>query len=95
MDTLALAHRALGADAAARLRQLHPDERQREFLRLWVRHEASLKCLGTGIGGSQAPVRTGGRAPWIAELGIGDGGAAAVALDAEPAEVRCWEWRRP
>jgi 4'-phosphopantetheinyl transferase len=95
IDTLALAPRALGADAAARLRRLDPDEREREFLRLWVRHEASLKCLGTGIGSARPAAPSGGRAPWIAELELGDGGAAAVALDAGRGELRCWEWRGP
>jgi 4'-phosphopantetheinyl transferase len=50
-DTVALAARAFGPAEAERLQQLEPGERQQEFLRAWVRHEAALKYLGTGIGG--------------------------------------------
>jgi 4'-phosphopantetheinyl transferase len=93
IDTLALAGRVFGADAGARLERLEDSEREQEFLRLWVRHEASLKCLGTGMGGAERGAPTGGQAPWIADLKIGDHAAAAVALDAAPEELCCWEWR--
>jgi 4'-phosphopantetheinyl transferase len=93
IDTVALATRALGPAEAARLRELDPRRREQEFLRAWVRHEATLKCLGLGIGGSAQ-----GRAepaPWIAELDIGERAAAALALSAGPTYVRCWDWFGP
>jgi 4'-phosphopantetheinyl transferase len=93
-DTLALAARALGAEETARLQRLDPSERQQEFLRAWVRHEAVLKCLGTGIGGAGAGAERPG-APgglWTAELDMGPGASAAVALDAAPRELCCWIW---
>jgi 4'-phosphopantetheinyl transferase len=88
VDALALAGRAFGADVAKRLGALDPHSQQREFLSAWVRHEAALKLLGTGIGGGP-PAQT---PPWIADLEIGPGAAAAVALDAEPSELRCRRW---
>ena len=89
LDTLAVAARAFGPAAARRLGLLDPALRQREFLRAWVRHEASLKCRGTGIGGASAGVAGG--EPWIAELDVGAGATGAVALTAPPAGVRCWK----
>jgi 4'-phosphopantetheinyl transferase len=89
-DALALAARTLGADTAAHLQRLEPAERQQEFLREWVRHEAVLKCLGTGLGG--AADRRLEREPWIAELDMGPRAAAAVALNAVPRELCCWVW---
>jgi 4'-phosphopantetheinyl transferase len=95
IDTVALAGRVFGADAAARLERLEGTEREQEFLRLWVRHEATLKCLGTGMGGAEARVSAGGHAQWITDLEIGDRGAAAVVLDVAPEELCCWDWRGP
>jgi hypothetical protein len=94
VDVLALAARAFGPAEAERLRRLDPDSREQEFRRAWVRHEAALKCLGTGIGAAPA-AEAGRRSPWIAELDMGAGAAAAVALTAAPSEMRCWEWRAP
>ena len=50
INEAALAARTFGPDEARRLAALDPVSREREFLRLWVRHEARLKCRGTGIG---------------------------------------------
>lgn len=89
-DMVAVAERAFGQAEAARLKRLDPETREHEFLRAWVRHEAALKCLGTGIGGSASgePEST----PWQAELDMPRRAAAAVALSAPPRYVRCWEW---
>lgn len=88
-DALAIAARELGSEEAQRLRELPPSEREREFLRAWVRHEAQLKCLGLGLGAAQG--RQDGSALWTSELQIGDG-VAAVATPARPTELRCWQW---
>ncbi len=94
IDVLAVATRALGPATAKRLGALHVEAREREFLREWVRHEAALKCLGTGLaGGSETDAD--GRRPWVAELDLRRWtatAAAAVATMGEPAEVRFWEW---
>jgi 4'-phosphopantetheinyl transferase len=89
-DTVAVATRAFGHAEVERLQQLEPGERQQEFLRAWVRHEAALKCRGTGLGagaGAKAEANL-----WIAELEMGPGAAAAVALEATPRELRFWSW---
>jgi 4'-phosphopantetheinyl transferase len=91
VDTLALAARTFGAAEASRLERLHPAAREREFLRAWVRHEAALKCLGTGIGGAAA-VAEAAEALWIAELEMGPAAAGAVALGAAPDGLCCWDW---
>jgi 4'-phosphopantetheinyl transferase len=90
LDVLALAKRAFGASQAERLAEVEPSLREREFLRLWTRHEAALKCRGTGIGAGRA---VDPPEPWTAELEISPYVAAAVARQAPPRTLRCWEWR--
>jgi 4'-phosphopantetheinyl transferase len=88
LASLTIAARAFGPAEAARLRDLDPEAREREFLRGWVRHEAELKCLGAGLGGAQ----DGETAQWISGLEMGMRAAAAVAVAARPSELRCWDW---
>jgi 4'-phosphopantetheinyl transferase len=90
IDTLAIAARVFGAAEVKRLGQLGEQAREREFLRMWVRYEAGVKCLGVGLGGADA--RDDRDLPWIADLQLGPGAAAAVAADTPPRELRCWEW---
>lgn len=88
-----LAARAFGDAQARRLGMIAPEERAREFRRLWVRHEAALKCAGEGIFAA-APVaraRTRAREPWLRDLDLGEGVLAAVALEREPSELACFE----
>jgi 4'-phosphopantetheinyl transferase len=88
-DVVALAARAFGPVEARRLAALDPSEREHRFLRLWVRHEARLKCLGDGLGsGSPDPAPP----QWMRDLDVGLGAAAAVALSQAPREVHCWDW---
>jgi 4'-phosphopantetheinyl transferase len=89
LDEVAIARRMIGAAEAERLQGLPPALRSEEFLRLWTRHEAELKCLGVGIGGKPQ----GDRAPrpWIADLEPGGGAAAAVALPTPPSALHCWQ----
>jgi 4'-phosphopantetheinyl transferase len=93
LDVLAVAARAFGPDEAERLQRLDPLTRERELLRAWVRHEAELKCHGTGIGGAGAAAGAEGEKVWIAELDMGSQVAAAVAVERPPRELCCWEWR--
>jgi 4'-phosphopantetheinyl transferase len=91
IDEVAIAARMLGAYEAQRLRALDPVRRKREFLRAWTRHEATLKCVGIGIGGADsAPAE---HTPWIVELEMGRGAAGALAAEQAPLELRCWDWR--
>ena len=93
---LAVAARAFGPAEARRLQQLDPVTREQELLLAWVRHEAELKCRGTGIGGAGAEGEMAegemGEKVWIAELDVGSHGAAAVAVARPPRELCCWEW---
>jgi 4'-phosphopantetheinyl transferase len=94
----AIAARALGAVQARRLAKLAPAEREREFLRAWARHEAALKCRGSGIV-AERPRATGdptaaSRAPWIAELELDGRSAAAVASTRAPRQLFCFCWSR-
>ncbi|MGE5336099.1 MAG: 4'-phosphopantetheinyl transferase family protein [Nitrososphaerota archaeon] len=50
-DLVALAERALGADAAA-VRDASPADRPARFYAAWTHHEAQLKCLGVGLAGA-------------------------------------------
>jgi 4'-phosphopantetheinyl transferase len=90
VDHVAIARRVLGDEEAERLGALDPPEREREFLRAWVRWEAVLKCRGTGIGG--ADDASTGPDPWVVELDVGLPAAAALAVADEPSTVRCFQW---
>lgn len=81
-DALGAAGRVLGEEEAERLRRLPEDERDLEFLRAWVRHEAALKCVGEGLGTAVDPAGL-----WIREVDVGPDAMAAVALVREPREV--------
>jgi 4'-phosphopantetheinyl transferase len=90
IDEVAVARRTFGTAEAERLAGLDPLTREQEFRRAWVRHEAELKRVGTGIG---AAAVGGGAAGWLCELDVGPRAAAAVALETQPSELLCWEWR--
>jgi 4'-phosphopantetheinyl transferase len=91
-DHLALAARAFGSSEAQRLRSLHPASRQQEFLRLWTRHEAALKCLGAGIGRHSHGAAGRGEL-WTSELDLGARALGALALTRSPQEIERWEWQ--
>jgi 4'-phosphopantetheinyl transferase len=82
---LPLARRAFGEDACERLARLEEDRREREFLRLWTRHEARLKCLGTGLAGRYGDC-------WARQLEVGGHAVAALAAERAPASVACRHW---
>ena len=87
-DVIGLARRTFGAAEAARLAALQPPARMEEFLRGWVRHEAEVKCLGTGLAGP----RNGTARLWVRHLALAAEGTAAVAAEAEPHSLRCLDW---
>jgi len=90
IDAIALAERVFGRGEAERLQRLPNSERDREFLRAWVRHEASLKCRGSRLG---APADRHGL--WLVELDVGAAAAAAIAVDGAPRQLSLWEWPAP
>jgi 4'-phosphopantetheinyl transferase len=81
-DPLAVAEREFGVDELERLRELPAAELEPEFLRLWVRHEAALKCRGGGLGGPRAQAGL-----VLIDLDAGSGAAAAVALERAPEAI--------
>jgi 4'-phosphopantetheinyl transferase len=91
IDEVAIARSALGLDEAQRLQTLEPAIRQREFLRMWARHEAVLKCRGSGIGGATEDGAV--ERPWLVDLEVGPGAAGALAGAGSAREVRCSQWR--
>ena len=96
---VALARRTFGEDSAERLAALDYESREREFLRLWTRHEAELKRIGLGIGGGAQDAANGEAAAnrsdgaAIVELDAAPDAAAALALGWRASELRRWDWR--
>jgi phosphopantetheinyl transferase len=68
-----------------------PTVRRDEFLRLWTRREAVLKLHGSLVEASPK-LYSSGRKPCVRELDLGIAGAAALATDQEPVEIRCCGW---
>ncbi len=90
IDAVAIAKRMLGKPEAMRLQALDPSTRRREFLRVWTRLEAELKCLGVGIGGAEGAHHRS--VLWVAELAL-PGAAGAVAASRPTRALHCWEWQ--
>jgi 4'-phosphopantetheinyl transferase len=75
-----LARRALPAGAVAAVMAVPMPERIRAFHQAWTRHEAALKCGGSGVFG---PPPEGA---WqVVDLDLGAGFAAALAVEGTPA----------
>jgi len=89
INELAIAARTFGREETRRLEDLEPTLRGREFLRAWTRHEAGLKCRGSGMGGSGASASR----LWITELDVGATAAAAVAIERPARGLHCFDWR--
>jgi len=61
-----------------------------EFLRAWTRHEAAVKCLGTGLAAPPVAVADPSAGLWTAELDLGPRVAAAVAVAWDKDKLRRW-----
>jgi 4'-phosphopantetheinyl transferase len=84
INEIGLASRVFGAATARRLERLDAPAREREFLRLWTRREATIKLHGGNGNGTGEPC--------ITELDIGAQAAAAVATAEPPRELSCWQY---
>jgi 4'-phosphopantetheinyl transferase len=81
----ALAERFLPAEEAPAVWAAAPERQPAAFYAAWVRHEARVKCLGTGLGSPAPPA-----AAAIAPVDVGPGYAAAVAvLGSDIGPLRC------
>jgi 4'-phosphopantetheinyl transferase len=91
-DLTALADRALDPDAAAAVRAATPAHRATVFYEAWVRREALVKCVGTGLwAASTAPPPVD-----VSLLDLGPRYAAALAVvSAEPIARRCFSLAEP
>jgi phosphopantetheinyl transferase len=87
-DLLALAERALGAEDVEAVRAAAPADRGRIFHQRWARHEARLKCLGTGIFRESSSLTA---EVSVEDLEVAPGYAAAVAIAApRMPQLRRW-----
>jgi 4'-phosphopantetheinyl transferase len=75
----AIARRIVGEDAQDELAAADPDRRTAEFFRLWVRHEAAVKCRGLGLAAAIGHDVSIGLA--VEDVDVGVGYAAAWAID--------------
>jgi 4'-phosphopantetheinyl transferase len=89
MDAVALTRNRFGVREAAAVGRLDDPARRVEFLRRWTRHEAELKCAGTGFAGA---TRAGGRTVWISALELGASAVGAVAMAAPPRALCQWRY---
>jgi 4'-phosphopantetheinyl transferase len=98
IDEAAVAARAFPPDTARSIAALDPRDRRRAFLRAWARHEAALKCRSEGLASAghrgYADLGTERQRalqdPWVVDLPLMPGAAAALASAATPRLVRCW-----
>jgi len=97
-DLVALAKRALPQEDAAAVRAASESERAAVFYAAWTRHEARLKCLGTGLGATasgQSSTSEGENRPLagdavVESFDVAPGYAAAVAvMGAEVGPIDC------
>jgi 4'-phosphopantetheinyl transferase len=87
---LAIARRMLGEQVASRLQALAPRERHEQFLRAWVAHEAAVKCLGVGLGGTRQASALAG--VWVRPVELGPRAFGAIAVQGGPVAVRRRVW---
>lgn len=93
LDVTALARIALPIAAQEALAAAEGSSRTLQFFRAWTRHEAQLKCIGSGFRVPAVP-----REPKtiVEDVSIGPGYAAAVAVAVGPGTTVLhgsqWEW---
>jgi 4'-phosphopantetheinyl transferase len=97
LDELSLARRAFDAEMVGLLESTEPELRTSVFFRLWVRHEARVKCRGTGIG--DGPEAADHQGVLVEDVAMAADYAAAFAVASggrpgEPGLTGRWEWDR-
>jgi 4'-phosphopantetheinyl transferase len=87
IDIVAVAQRALGDENARELARESESRRMQRFFELWTQEEARGKCRGTGLIEPDDERRQG--ALDVADLPLGSGYAAALAVSDRICDVRC------
>jgi 4'-phosphopantetheinyl transferase len=87
LDVVALARRALGEEEASELARESEPRRTQRFFAMWTKEEARGKCRGTGLIEPDDERRRGHCD--VAELPIGGGYAAALAVSDVLDDVQC------
>lgn len=83
--SLLVADTFLSAEASTRLRSQPAERFPREFFRLWTRHEALVKAIGTGLPDGEPDAAAVDW--WVRELPFGPEYAAALAIEGGPCRV--------
>jgi phosphopantetheinyl transferase len=63
-----------------------------KFLRAWTVREATVKCLGTGLGATPVVARGAPEGIWTAELDVGPRAFATVAVTGAECELYLRDW---
>jgi phosphopantetheinyl transferase len=82
-DLVGLAERVLPTGDAAAVRDAIGAERERAFYRAWTRHEACVKCLGTGLNSANLQLTTSevaNRSLAVETVEVAPAFAAAIAV---------------
>jgi 4'-phosphopantetheinyl transferase len=87
-DAPSLARHAFGEAYAVALRQLPADCREDAFLQAWVRHEATVKCVGAGLAASTLDAS----GVVVTDLDVGADLVAALAARPGPCSIRYREY---
>lgn len=90
-DALALARRALPREDADAVAAAAPAERPQVFYAAWARHEAIVKCLGTGLATDPAELARRREQLSVLPLDSGPEFAAALAVEGAAPDVRRFE----
>ena len=86
LDVVAVAQRALGNEEARELAHEPEPRRTQRFFAMWTQEEACGKCRGTGLIEPNDERRRG--AVDVAEIPVGDGYAAALAVSDRLQDIR-------
>jgi 4'-phosphopantetheinyl transferase len=103
LDEIAIARRAFGSDAVRLIEGSEPRIRTATFFRLWVRHEAAVKCRGTGLEDVVRDDLDDLVDVNVAEVDVGEGFAAALGTATVSSPTRFlsrptvdrWRWVPP
>jgi 4'-phosphopantetheinyl transferase len=89
-EILLVARRVLPARDVDDLLRTAPDLRCARFHRVWVRHEARVKCRGTGLGEPEEAFDDSDDGAVVVDLDVGADHRGALAVSRAPVRLRLW-----